>query len=67
MGGFRSFLVITGARNPEGATPILGLCQGVFTDHFILGHALFPAKVVSPPGLSAHSKNEMSKRKTKRY
>ena len=64
MDGFKSFLVITGAHNPERATPIY---QGVFTDQFILRHTLFPAKVVSPLGLSAHSKNKMSKRKTKRY
>ena len=56
MDGFKSFLVITGAHNPERATPIY---QGVFTDQFILRHTLFPAKVVSPPGLSAHSKNKM--------
>ena len=67
MDGFRSFLVITGTHKPERATPILGLCHGVFTDQFILGHALFPAKVGSPPCPTAHSKNKMSKRKTKRY
>ena len=49
MDGFRSFLVITGAHNPKRATPILGVYHGVFTDKFILGHALFPAKVGSPP------------------
>ena len=29
-----------GARNPEGAVPILGLCHGVFTDQFIFRHIL---------------------------
>ena len=29
-----------GARNPEGAVPILGLCHGVFTDQFICRHIL---------------------------
>ena len=67
MDGFRSVLVITGAHNLERATPILRLCHGVFTDQFILGHALFPAKAGSPPCLSVHSKNKMSKRITKRY
>ena len=67
MDGSRSFLVITGAHNPELAAPILGLCHGVFTHQFILGHALFPAKVGSPPCLLAHSTNKMSKRITKRY
>ena len=44
MDGFRSFLVITGAHNPERPTPILGLCHGVFTDKFIFRHilGLFP-------------------------
>ena len=65
MDGSRSFLVITGAHNPERATPILGVCHGVFTDQFILGHALFPSKAGSPPCLSVHSKNKMSKRITK--
>ena len=37
----------SGAHNPERATPILGLCHGVFTDQFIFGHILghfFPRK-----------------------
>ena len=29
-----------GAHNPERATPILGLCHGVFTDRFIFRHIL---------------------------
>ena len=29
-----------GARYPEGAVPILGLCHGVFTDQFIFRHIL---------------------------
>ena len=29
-------IVIAGAHNPEWATPIVGLCHGVFTDQFIL-------------------------------
>ena len=36
-----------GAHNPERATPILGLCHGVFTDQFIFRHILghfFPRK-----------------------
>ena len=40
-------LTTSGAHNPERATPILGLCHGVFTDQFsfrhILGH-FFPRK-----------------------
>ena len=27
--------ILTGAHNPEWATPILGLCQDIFTDQFI--------------------------------
>ena len=37
----------TGAHNPARATPILGLCHGVFTDWFIFRHILgqiFPRK-----------------------
>ena len=40
-------IVIAGAHNPEWATPIVGLCHGVFTDQFILWHILghfFPWK-----------------------
>ena len=40
-------IAITGAHNPEWETPILGLCHGVFTDHFIIRHVLgyfFPWK-----------------------
>ena len=36
-----------GAHDPERATPILGLCHGVFTDRFIFRHILghfFPRK-----------------------
>ena len=29
-----------GAHNPEQATPILGLCHGVFTDQYICRHVL---------------------------
>ena len=38
---------MAGAHNPERATPILGLCHGVFTDQFIFRHILghfFPPK-----------------------
>ena len=43
------FIVITpaGAHDPKWATPILGLCHGVSTDHFIIRHVLeyfFPWK-----------------------
>ena len=31
---------LTGAHNPERATPILGLYHGVFTDQFIFRHIL---------------------------
>ena len=31
---------IPGAHNPERATPILGLCHGVFTDRFIFRQIL---------------------------
>ena len=52
-----------GIHKQERATPILGLCHGVFTHRFIfrhiLGHFL-------PPCLRAHSKYTISKRKTKR-
>ena len=37
----------SGAHNSERATPILGLCHGVFTDQFIFRHILghfFPRK-----------------------
>ena len=40
-------LAAEGTHNPERATPILGLCHGVFTDQFILRHILghlFPRK-----------------------
>ena len=40
-------IAIAGAHNPEWATPILGLCHGVFTDQFIIRHVLgyfFPWK-----------------------
>ena len=40
-------ITTTGAHNPERATPILGLCQGAFTDRFIFRHILeqfFPRK-----------------------
>ena len=33
-------IVIAGAHNPEWATPIVGLCHGVFTDQFIIRHVL---------------------------
>ena len=40
-------ITVSGAHNPEHATPLLGLCQGVFTDRFnfrrILGQ-FFPRK-----------------------
>ena len=39
--------VLSGAHNPERATPILGLCHGVFTDRFIFRRILgkfFPRK-----------------------
>ena len=42
-----SFLFIAAAHNRERATPILGLCYGVFTDQFIFRHILghfFPRK-----------------------
>ena len=43
----------TGAHNSERATPILGLCQGVFKEQFILRHiSVFPTKV-STKSLSA--------------
>ena len=29
------------AHNPERATPILGLCHGVFTDRFSFRHILY--------------------------
>ena len=32
--------LLPGAHNPERATPILGICQGVFTDQFIFRHIL---------------------------
>ena len=61
-------IAIAGAHNPEWATPILGLCHGVFTDQFIIRHVLghfFPVKTESPPCLWAHSKYKVSKSKTK--
>ena len=36
MDGSRSFLVITGAHNPERATPILGLCRDVLRTSLFL-------------------------------
>ena len=43
----RCHLAAEGTHNPERATPILGLCHGVFTDQFIFRHILghfFPRK-----------------------
>ena len=36
MDGSRSFLVITGAHNPERATPILGLCRDILRTSLFL-------------------------------
>ena len=36
----RCHLAAEGTHNPERATPILGLCHGVFADQFILWHIL---------------------------
>ena len=33
-------LHMSGAHNPQKATPILRLCYGVFTDRFIFRHIL---------------------------
>ena len=33
-------MFLSGAHNPDRATPILGLCHGVLTDQFIFRHIL---------------------------
>ena len=57
-------LHMSGADNPQKATPILRLCHGVFTDRFIFRHILgqfFCAKIKSLPRLLTRSKYKISK------
>ena len=56
LSGRASGLVATGAHNPDRATPVLGLCHGVFTDQFIFRHILghfFKRKRISTMSMSA--------------